>query len=174
VTPFFAVIVIQGLFTSVPPPLHYIRALADESAKLQMGKDASMTYLVAYVAALVVFGIIDAAWLNSMGKILYRPTLGDILLTDLRIAPAIIFYLAYPIGVVVFAVMPGLRANSILVAFLSALLFGAIAYGTYDLTNYATLRNWTLQITLIDICYGALVSGIAAAAATLLVRTFTQ
>ncbi len=133
-----------------------------------------MTYLVAYVAVLVVFGIIDAAWLNSMGNILYRPTLGDILLTDLRIAPAIVFYLAYPIGVVVFAVMPGLRSNSILVAFLSALLFGAIAYGTYDLTNYATLRNWTLQITVIDICYGALASGIAAIAATLIVRTFTQ
>jgi uncharacterized membrane protein len=139
-----------------------------------MGEDAPMTYFVAYVAVLVVFGIIDAAWLNTMGKILYRSTLGDILLTDLRIAPAIVFYLAYPIGVVVFAVMPGLRSNSLLVAFLSAFLFGAIAYGTYDLTNYATLRNWTLQITLIDICYGALASGIAATAATLVVRTFTQ
>jgi uncharacterized membrane protein len=133
-----------------------------------------MTYLVAYVAVLVVFGIIDAGWLNTMGKLLYRPALGDILLDDLRIAPAIVFYLAYPVGVVAFAVMPGLRADSLLFAFLSALLFGAIAYGTYDLTNYATLRNWTLQITAIDICYGALASGIAATVAMLVARAFAQ
>ncbi len=72
-----------------------------------------MTYLVPYVAVLVVFGIIDAGWLNTMGKILYRPALGDILLDDLRIAPAILFYLAYPIGIVAFAVMPGLRSDSV-------------------------------------------------------------
>ncbi len=133
-----------------------------------------MTYLVPYVAVLVVFGIIDAGWLNTMGKILYRPALGDILLDDLRIAPAILFYLAYPIGIVAFAVMPGLRSDSVATAFFYALLFGAIAYGTYDLTNYATLRSWTLQITAIDICYGALASGIAATVATLVARAFTH
>jgi uncharacterized membrane protein len=133
-----------------------------------------MTYLVPYVAVLVVFGIIDAGWLNTTGKILYRPALGDILLDDLRIAPAILFYLAYPIGIVAFAVMPGLRSDSVATAFFYALLFGAIAYGTYDLTNYATLRSWTLQITAIDICYGALASGIAATVATLVARAFTQ
>jgi uncharacterized membrane protein len=133
-----------------------------------------MAYLVPYVAALVVFGIIDAAWLNTMGRILYRPTLGDILLDDLRIAPAIIFYLAYPIGVVAFAVMPGLRSDSLGIAFGYALLFGALAYGTYDLTNYATLRAWTPQIAAIDVCYGALASGIAATVAMLVARAFTQ
>jgi uncharacterized membrane protein len=133
-----------------------------------------MTYLIPYVAVLVVFGIIDAAWLNTMGKLLYRPTLGDILLDDLRIAPAMVFYFAYPIGVVAFAVMPGLHSDSLVVAFLSALLFGATAYGTYDLTNYATLRNWTLQIAVIDICYGALASGIAATVAMLVARAFAQ
>jgi uncharacterized membrane protein len=133
-----------------------------------------MTYLVPYVAVLVVFGIIDAGWLNTMGKILYRPALGDILLDDLRIAPAILFYLAYPIGIVAFAVMPGLRSDSVATAFFYALLFGAIAYGTYDLTNYATLRSWTLQITTVDICYGALASGIAATVAMFVARAFTQ
>jgi uncharacterized membrane protein len=133
-----------------------------------------MIYLIAYVVVLVVFGIIDAGWLNTIGKLLYRPTLGDILLDDLRIAPAIVFYLVYPIGVVVFAVMPGLHADSAITAFCYALLFGALAYGTYDLTNYATLRKWTLQIAALDICYGALASGIAATTAMLVVRAFTQ
>jgi uncharacterized membrane protein len=132
-----------------------------------------MTYLVPYVAVLVIFGIIDAAWLNSMGKLLYRPALADILLEDLRVAPAILFYLAYPIGIVVFAVMPGLRQGSLTIAFAYALLFGALAYGTYDLTNYATLRHWTLKITVVDICYGALASAIAATVALLVTRAFT-
>jgi uncharacterized membrane protein len=137
-------------------------------------QEHSMIYVVPYVAVLVVFGIIDAAWLNTMGKVLYRPALGDILLDDLRIGPAVAFYLIYPIGIVAFAVLPGLRSDSVTAAFYSALLFGALAYGTYDLTNYATLRNWTLQITLIDICYGALASGIAAIVAMFVARAFTQ
>jgi uncharacterized membrane protein len=131
-------------------------------------------YFAAYISVLVVFGIIDAGWLSTMGNILYRPTLGDILLQNLRVAPALAFYALYPIGVVVFAVLPALRAGSLATAFLSALLFGAIAYATYDLTNYATLRNWTLQISLIDICYGAVASGIAATVATLAARKFVS
>jgi uncharacterized membrane protein len=134
-----------------------------------------MTYLAPYISALVIFGMIDAAWLGLMGSALYRPTLGDILLPDVQLAPAIAFYLAYPIGIVVFAVMPALRSGgSLWLAFQFALLFGALAYATYDLTNYATLRNWTLQITIIDICYGALASGLAAVVATFVTRFLTR
>ena len=132
-----------------------------------------MTYFVAYISVLVVFGIVDAGWLKTMGQMLYRPVLADILLPDLRLAPAIAFYLLFPIGILAFAVMPGLRSGSVLNAFLHAALFGALAYATYDLTNYATLRNWTLQITVIDICYGALASGIAATASYFVTRSFT-
>lgn len=128
-----------------------------------------MSFLVAYVTVLVVFGAIDAAWLTFMGPIVYRPALAEILLPNLRLAPAIAFYLMYPIGVVVFAINPALRAGSLVSAFSLALLFGALAYATYDLTNYATLRHWTAQITLLDITYGALASGVAAVAAFLLV-----
>jgi uncharacterized membrane protein len=129
-----------------------------------------MSYLVAYVGFLIVFGVIDAMWLTFMGPLVYRPALADILAPNLRIGPAIAFYLIYPLGAIVFAVMPGLRAGSVSSAFFPALLFGAIAYATYDLTNYATLRNWNLQITILDIAYGALASGVGAAAAYALVR----
>ena len=71
-----------------------------------------MTYVIAYVAVLIVFGTIDAVWLTTMGAILYRPALGDILAQSLRVVPAIAFYLSFPIGIVVFAVLPGLRAQS--------------------------------------------------------------
>src|SRR5580704_11031206 len=133
-----------------------------------------MTSVIAYVAVLIVFGTIDAVWLTSMGALLYRPALGDILAQNLRVAPTVAFYLFYPIGVVVFAVLPGLRTQSPLAAAALALLFGALAYATYDLTNYATLRNWTLQITVIDIGYGALASSIAATAAFFAVRVLVR
>ncbi len=106
-----------------------------------------MSYLIAYVVVLLVFGAIDAVWLTTMGPVIYRPALGDILATSLRVPPAIAFYLTFPIGVVVFAVLPALRAQAPITATTLALLFGALAYATYDLTNYATLRNWNLQIT---------------------------
>jgi uncharacterized membrane protein len=133
-----------------------------------------MSYAIAYVAVLVVFAAIDAVWLSTMGPLLYRPALGDILAQNLRIAPAIAFYLTYPIGVVVFAVLPALRAQAPLTAAALALLFGALAYATYDLTNYATLRNWTLPITVLDIGYGALASSIAATAAYFAVRAIAR
>ena len=124
-----------------------------------------MTYAAAYFTVLVVFGALDAVWLTVMGNRLYRATLGDILLADLRIVPAVAFYFLYPIGIVIFAVMPALRAGTVTTAVTYGLLFGFFAYATYDLTNYATLRNWTLQITLADLAYGSIVTAVAASAA---------
>jgi uncharacterized membrane protein len=133
-----------------------------------------MTYIVAYITVLIVFGTIDAVWLTTMAAILYRPALGDILAQSMRVVPAIAFYLLFPIGIVVFAVLPGLRAQSPVTAAALGLLFGALAYATYDLTNYATLRNWTLQITVVDIGYGALASSIAATVAFFAVRMLVR
>jgi uncharacterized membrane protein len=133
-----------------------------------------MTYLIAYVTVLLVFGAIDATWLSTMGPMIYKPALGDILAPSLRVGPAIAFYAMYPVGVVVFAALPALRTQTPIIGAALAALFGALAYGTYDLTNYATLRNWNLQITLLDIVYGAFASGIAATAAYYAVRTIAR
>lgn len=132
-----------------------------------------MAYMIGYIAVLISFGAIDAVWLRFMGPVLYRPTLGDILLPDIRIAPAVAFYLIYPLGLLAFAVFPGLKSGSAGAAFGSGVLLGAIAYATYDLTNFATLRNWTLAITVLDIGYGAIASGLAALVAFLVVRATT-
>jgi uncharacterized membrane protein len=125
----------------------------------------AMIYGLSYVAALAVFVAIDAVWLSTMANVLYRNTLGDILLDSMRLAPAAVFYLVYPVGILIFAAMPGLKAESIGVAVLYGALFGVFTYATYDLTNFATLRNWTLTITVLDILYGAIASSLAAAAA---------
>lgn len=129
-----------------------------------------MVFVAAYVSALIAFGIVDAVWLSMMGPLLYKPVLGDILLPSVRIGPAIAFYAMYPVGIVVFAVLPGLRSGSLGTAFLLGMLLGAIAYATYDLTNFATLRNWSLQIVILDVVYGAIATGAAATAACALVR----
>ncbi|MBS0245460.1 MAG: DUF2177 family protein [Proteobacteria bacterium] len=124
-------------------------------------------YVVVYVLILAVFIVLDGIWLSQMGQALYRPVLGDILADKVRIVPAVIFYLVYPLGIELFAVLPALRANSLQHAAVHAALFGLLAYATYDLTNYATLRNWTASITLIDLAWGAFVTGASATVAFL-------
>jgi uncharacterized membrane protein len=124
----------------------------------QRREEVSMlTYLIAYGIALFLFAAIDIVWLTTMGAALYRATLGDILLTSVRIEPAIAFYLLFPLGIVMFGVAPALKSGSTGQAAFYGALFGLLAYATYDLTNHATLRNWTLKITLIDMVYGAVV-----------------
>lgn len=129
-----------------------------------------MTYLVGYAASLVAFGIIDAIWLSTMAGILYRPTLGTILLDRLRWTPALIFYFGFPLGIVHFAVVPALATGQLWQAAVNGALFGLFAYATYDLTNHATLRVWTLKLTLADMAYGTVATGLAAAAAFLVLR----
>ncbi len=118
-----------------------------------------MAYLIAYVTILAVFGIADAIWISQMALPLYRPILGNMMIEQVRVIPAAIFYLFFPVGLVVFAVMPAVRDVSALTALGAGALLGALCYATYDLTNYATLKNWTWQITVVDITYGAIVAG---------------
>jgi len=121
-----------------------------------------LVYSVSYIAASGLFFIVDMVWLSIMASRFYRPTLGDMALSGVNVAPAIAFYILYPIGLVIFAILPGLRSGSMTTALLCGALFGFFTYATYDLTNQATLRNWTIQLTLVDIVWG---SALAAAAA---------
>jgi uncharacterized membrane protein len=87
-----------------------------------------------------------------------------------RIVPAIVFYLLYPIGIEIFVLVPALRAGSVGHAAIYGALFGLFAYATYDLTNAATLRQWTTQITLADMAWGAVATGLSATIAVLACR----
>ena len=131
-----------------------------------------MSYVILYLAIFVPFVVLDAGWLMTMGPLLYKPTLGDILLSSPKLAPAIAFYLMFPLGLILFAVMPALKGGSVMTAVMLGAALGAFAYATYDLTNFATVRNWTLQITLLDICWGAAISGVASAVGFWITRTF--
>jgi uncharacterized membrane protein len=115
------------------------------------------------LATLVFFGAIDAVWLGLVSASMYRQTLGDILLDKFRAGPAIAFYLLNIIGLMVFAVPSAPMPKAWQHALLFGALYGVFTYATYDLTNYATLRAWTLRLTLTDIVWGAFVSGTSTA-----------
>jgi uncharacterized membrane protein len=131
-----------------------------------------MRFLAGYLVFLIAFGICDAIWLSVATQTLYRPALGDVLLEQIRYVPAVLFYFGFPLGVVHFALMPALRDGTSLTALANGALLGLFAYATYDLTNYATLRAWTLKITAIDLAYGAIVVGFCTWVAYLAVRQF--
>ena len=122
-----------------------------------------MIYVASYLTALIVFLFADMIWLGTMSGRLYRPTLGDILLTDVNMPPAILFYLLYPAGLLIFSILPALKNGNVLAALLFGVLFGLFTYGTYDLTNQATVRNWTTSLTLIDMAWGGVLGGLTAA-----------
>ena len=132
-----------------------------------------MAFFVAYIAALVIFGVIDILWLTFVGAKLFRDTLGDVLAQDVRMAPAIAFYLLYSLGVVFFAIAPALRDASVMTALINGAMFGLMTYATYDLTNYATVRNWTLNLTIIDLSYGAALTAVTALLGYWITRWFS-
>lgn len=116
---------------------------------------------------IITFGVassmllMDIIWLSVMSKKLYRPYLGDMIAEKFRLVPAVIFYLIYVLGLVYFVSLPAARQMSFSDSIIDGGLFGAIAYSTYDLTNFATLRKWSLMVTLVDIGWGIALSSIA-------------
>ncbi len=118
--------------------------------------------------------VLDIFWLSTMAKRLYRPELGDMIADKFRPAPAICFYLVYVIGVTYFAALPALEASSGVKALIDGALLGGLAYSTYDLTNHATLKRWSLRVTLIDIAWGITLSAVAAYCGYLAGSSFLQ
>jgi len=131
-----------------------------------------MTYLLAYGGATAAFILADMIWLSTMVGRFYRPALGDLLSSGANLPPALLFYAAYPIGLVIFAILPALKAQSLGTAAVYGALFGLFTYGTYDLTNHATLRHWPLSVTLVDMAWGTVLGAIAASAGTALAARF--
>lgn len=131
-----------------------------------------LTQLISYAAALVVFVAVDMVWLGTMSGRFYKPILGDILAPQFNMAAAAAFYLLYPIGLVVFAINPALRAGGISSALLYGALFGFFTYATYDLTNQVTLRNWSSLLSVVDMAWGSFLGAVTAASAFWIVSRF--
>lgn len=121
-----------------------------------------MRFIIAYLTVATSFTAIDMVWLGIMAERLYRPALGEILRPEPNLLPAGFLYLFYPLGLLAFAVMPACYKHSAYRALASGAMFGFFTYATYDLTNQATLRNWSTALTIADICWGSLLAGISA------------
>lgn len=116
--------------------------------------------LVSYVLTFIVFLIIDMAWLGFIAKNLYQKYLGTFLSDKVNWTAAFIFYAIYIIGISIFVIYPAVQKDSMLNALVMGALLGILAYATYDLTNLATLKGWPIQIVIIDIIWGAVLTSL--------------
>jgi len=117
---------------------------------------------VAFAVATIVFLLLDAAWLTAMASRLYRPAVGHIMRDDFDALAAAAFYALYLAGIVAFVVRPARDARH---ALARGAFFGLVCYGTYDLTNQATVAGWPWHVTLADLAWGSFVTGVSAWAA---------
>lgn len=138
----------------------------------------SKSLVIAAAGMWATLAVLDFLWLSTMTKLFYRPRLGGLLGDQLVWPPALLFYVLYGVGLLAFVLRPALNpalhdGSGLLTVFLWGGLFGLVAYGTYDLTNHATLRDWPLAVTVVDMAWGALISGTASVAGVWLARKFT-
>lgn len=124
-----------------------------------------MRWLTLYLAVAMPLLIADGVWLGLIAKRFYREALGSLMTPKVRLAPAAMFYLGYPVGLVIFALQPALAGGGLAQAVILGGLFGLFCYGTYDLVNYATLRGWPLRLTVVDMAWGTALSASATALA---------
>ena len=129
-----------------------------------------MQAITAYAATLIIFTVIDLIWLGFIAKGFYRTQLAGLMADKINVAVAGLFYLVYALGILIFAVAPQLASGSWKDAFVTGALFGFFAYAVYDLTNLATLKNWPLALTIVDLAWGSLLTGMSAALTVLIVR----
>jgi uncharacterized membrane protein len=130
-----------------------------------------LKFVVAYLATAIVFFGLDFLWLSRMLGF-YQSQLGGLLLDKPRLGYAGAFYAVYVIGVLVLVVLPAATAGSWVNALLGGALLGLVAYGTYVMTNMATLKGWSLQVALVDVAWGTVVTMLAATAGTLVLGLF--
>jgi len=115
-------------------------------------------YLKLYLATLVAFLVIDMIWLGFVAHAFYQKHLGSLLAPKPNWLVAIMFYLLFIVGLLLFVIVPGLKENSMKIILWHGALFGLITYATYDLTNLATINNWPLLVTAIDLMWGMVLS----------------
>jgi uncharacterized membrane protein len=120
-------------------------------------------WLWTYAAALLTIGLLDAFWLGFVARDFYRTEMASVAAPEVRYLPALLFYLLYPVGLLALAFWPA--PPDLGTAVLRAALVGLVAYATYDLTNLATLEQWSWRLAAVDVAWGTLLSAAAGASA---------
>ncbi|MBP1859859.1 DUF2177 family protein [Rhizobium herbae] len=128
--------------------------------------------IVAYAGTFVSLLIADAIWLGLVARTFYRDQLGALMLPSPNLAIAAVFYVFFAMAVVLLAVMPGVKSGSLATALCYGAVLGLAAYGTYDVTNLATLKGWPLTVSLVDMAWGTFVTAFSASCGFLVCRYF--
>jgi uncharacterized membrane protein len=123
-----------------------------------------MNFLIAYIASVIVFLALDALWLGVIMKDTYMNGLSHLMAQNANFFVAAAFYVFYVIGLTFFATMPGVSQGSWMIALGYGAFFGLCAYATYEMTNLSTLRDWPVNVAVIDMACGAVLSGVSATA----------
>jgi len=127
-------------------------------------------HIVAYLTTAIVFLAIDYVWLTQVATRFYFDRIGHLLMDKPNLAAAGAFYIIYVVGIVIFAVAPALKSESVVTAVVYGALFGFFTYATYDVTNYATLRDWPVIVVIVDVIWGTVLSAVSATAGYFLSR----
>lgn len=133
-----------------------------------------MTYLIAYIATAVVFLSIDAVWLGVVAKSFFSSNIGHLMTSNVNLIAAAGFYLLYAVGIVFFAIKPALDNESLKTALLYGALFGFFCYGTYEMTNFATLKDWPVKVVIVDMAWGTFLTAMSAGAGYFVVQNFIK
>ncbi len=125
-----------------------------------------------YFLTFIVFFLIDIVWLGFISRSLYSTYLGYLMAPKVNWAAALIFYFLFIGGLLFFVINPAIEKNSLIYAIVAGGFFGLIAYGTYDLTNLATIKDWPLNITVIDLIWGTFLNAATSGVTFMLVTKF--
>ncbi len=140
-------------------------------------KEGKMTFkqmILLYIITLIVFFVIDMIWLGVVAKGFYRRHLGALMTSKVNWISAMLFYVLFIVGLLVFAVRPALVSGMPLNALFFGALLGLISYATYDLTNLATLKDWPLVVTVVDLIWGTVLGGAVSYLSALLGRALLK
>ena len=133
----------------------------------------SQLYLVPFFVTLILFASIDFLWLFATSQ-MYKKYLAHLLDPNVNWIGILLFYPLYALGLYIFVIKPFGQDSSLAQLFLQGAFFGIVTYGTYDLTNYATLREWPGFIVVIDMCWGALISGLVSVATVCILKWISR
>lgn len=133
-----------------------------------------MIFLKKYLIALLIFFVIDILWLGLIAKGFYKDQLGFLMAEKVNWIAAIIFYSFYIIGMVFFVINPALEKESLGYALFIGGFFGLLTYGTYDMTNLATLENWPIKVTIVDIIWGTVLCSLTSTLSYLAINNFIK
>ena len=125
-------------------------------------------FIKIYLTTLSIFLAIDMVWLGLVAKSFYSSQIGFLMTEQVNWVPAILFYLLFCLGLVILVIKPALQKKSLKDAVLKGALLGLVTYATYDLTNLATLKNWPVLVTMVDLVWGTILSSLVSGATFLI------